>query len=220
MTEIDQGSTTPFHTFDPIEGESLGALADILDAARTGSEEGFDNLAVNHPRMGERLVSEGADITHGRAGLSWDDATILFVTYRAKQADGSPAEPLDRGISMDRLGRFPTLEGNAITYLRENHIPAEDGGRMTELLNQLDVGLRAEVRGHDELSIGFGGLHLHGWLSAKEVNTLRESLQRGTWKVARNERFDGGVRDVVRHLLVILRNAEKRGLGVLMRSHT
>ena len=69
------------------------------------------------------------------------------------------------------------------------------------------------------LSIGFGGLSLHGWLTTDEVTILRLYLQKSPWKVSKNETFDGGVRDVVRHLLIMLKTAEKRGMGILMRSH-
>ena len=60
---------------------------------------------------------------------------------------------------------------------------------------------------------------LHGWLTAPEVENLRKYLQQSAWKVAQNEPFDGGIRDVVRHLLIILKTAEKRGTGILMRAH-
>ena len=120
---------------------------------------------------------------------------------------------------MDRLGRFRTNDGNAISYLRTNLIPESEDNLGSQLLTQLDVGLRKETRGHDKLSIGFGGMTLHGWLTTEDVVMLRSHLQKSTWKVSKNESFDGGVRDVVRHLLIILKTAEKRGLGILMRAH-
>jgi hypothetical protein len=169
--------------------------------------------------VANKLESEGIVLSNGRTGIDLDDATILFIALRATQPDGSPAEPLDRGVSMDRIGRFPTNDGNAIAYLRDNLIPESDDNRGIQLLTQLDVGLRKETRGHDNLSIGFGGMTLHGWLTAEDVVMLRTHLQKSSWKVSKNESFDGGVRDVVRHLLIILKTAEKRGLGILMRAH-
>ena len=99
---------------------------------------------------------------------------------------------------------------------RERQEEDDKGGR---LLTQLDSGLRGEVRGHDNLSVGFGGMILHGWLTGPEVCELRTYLQQSAWKVAQSETFDGGVRDVVRHFLIILKTAEKRGVGILMRAH-
>ena len=98
-------------------------------------------------------------------------------------------------------------------------IPESEDDLGSRLLTQLDVGLQEEMRGNDELSKGFGGLNLHGWLTATEVGMLRNHLQKSAWKVANHEPFAGGIRDVARHLLIILKTAEKRGVGILMRSH-
>ena len=219
MEPLNSGDITPFHTFDPMQGLAAGELADMLDSVRNGAEDGVLTLNTTHPLVAKKLENEGVDLSNGRTGIEWDDATILFIALRATQPDGSPAEPLDRGVSMDRLGRFPTNDGNAISYLRTNLIPESEDNLGSQLLTQLDVGLRKESRGHDNLSIGFGGMTLHGWLTAEDVVMLRSHLQKSAWKVSKNESFDGGVRDVVRHLIVILKTAEKRGLGVLMRAH-
>ena len=217
MYDIDMGSTTPFHTFDPADGDALESFASILDAARTGGGDAFDSLEKKHPEIVERLGNESVDVAAGRASLAWDDATLLFIAARAMQEDGSPAEPLDRGITMERLGRFPSEDGNAISYLRSNLLT--DDAPLTALLDQLDVGLRAESRGHDHLSAGFGGLRLHGWLNTPQVTELREALLKVAGKVAKDEPFDGGVREVVRHLTILMKGAEKRMCGILMRAH-
>lgn len=219
MDPLNSGDITPFHTFDPLQGVAVQELVDILDLARAGVEDRFPTLAETHPLAAEKLAAEGADLSNGRTGIEWDDATILFIALRATESDGSPAEPLDRGVSMERLGRFPTRDGNAIAYLRTNLIPETEDNPGCQLLAQLDVGLRKEVLGHDNLSNGFGGLCLHGWLTLEDVGVLRSNLQKSSWKVSKDEMFDGGVRDVVRHLLIILKTAEKRGVGLLMRSH-
>ena len=121
---------------------------------------------------------------------------------------------------MERIGRFPSKEGNAIEYFRKNHIPAEDDQDLSRLLDQLDIGLREEMRGNSDLSEGFGGLHLHGWLTNSDVTKLRLAMQKTAWSVAKDELYDGGVRDVARHLLILLKNAEKRRNGLIMRSHS
>ena len=120
---------------------------------------------------------------------------------------------------MERLGRFPTEDGNAIAYLREYLIPESDGDIGCTLLTQLDSGFRQETRGHDNLSLGFAGLKLHGWLAKSDVSNLRTYLQKSAWKVASDEPLDGGIREIVRHLVIILKTAEKRGVGILMRAH-
>jgi len=213
------GEITPFHTFDPMQGSSAPELAEMLESVRNGGDDKLIDLPHTHPDAAKKLEAQGVELQGGRIGIDWDDATILFVALRATGDDGGPAEPLDRGVSMERLGRFPSTDGNAIAYLREHLIPESKDDLGSELLTQLDAGLREETRGHDNLSIGFGGMALHGWLTAPEVVSLRTYLQKSAWKVAGNEPFDGGIRDVVRHLLIILKTAEKRGAGILMRAH-
>jgi len=218
LEPLNSGDITPFHTFDPMQG-AASELADMLDSVRNGEDDPFGTLSNTHPSTAKKLESEGVVLSNGRTGIEWDDATILFIALKATEENGSPAEPLDKGVSMDRLGRFPTNDGNAIGYLRAFLIPATEDEEGSQLLRQLDGGLRKETRGHDMLSIGFGGLSLHGWLTTDEVTILRLYLQKSAWKVSKNEEFDGGVRDVVRHLLIMLKTAEKRGMGILMRSH-
>lgn len=53
-----------------------------------------------------------------------------------------------------------------------------------------------------------------------EVGNLRRLLMTGAWGVSADEPYDGGVREVVKHLVVILRGAQARGVGVLLRSHS
>ncbi|MDP6889279.1 MAG: hypothetical protein QF454_04540 [Candidatus Thalassarchaeaceae archaeon] len=219
MESLDTGVVTPFHTFDPLQGMSIVALVEQLEEIRSGGDDQLAKLSNKDLDLETKLQAEGVSLSDGRKGISWDDATLLFVAGRAIETDGGPAEPLERGISMERLGRFPTSNGNAIGYLREFLIPENDGDPGVQLLTQLDAGLRHEVRGHDELSIGFGGLILHGWLTSDEVPQLRNYLEKSIWKVAKSEPLDGGVREIVRHLLIILKSAEKRNMGILMRAH-
>ena len=173
-----------------MQGFAAAELADMLDSVRTGEDDSFRTLSKTHPSAARKLESEGLVLSNGRTEIGWDDATILFIALRATEENGSPAEPLDRGVTMERLGRFPTSDGNAIGYLRAFLIPEteDDGG--SQLLRQLDGGLRKEIRGHDMLSIGFGGLSLHGWLTTEEVTILRSYLQKSAWKVSKNEVFD------------------------------
>ena len=218
MSDRIAGPTAPFYTFDPIKGEGFDALIAALKTPRDNDE--LDTFLEIYPEIRKVLEKEGADCSNGAANISWDSATILFIAYRETQSDGSPGLPLERGISMERLGRFPTKDGNAIAYLRANLRENQDSKIMAPLLDQLDIGLRNESIGDNSLSEGFAGLTLHGWLSATQVGELRLALQKSKWKVANNEEFDGGVADVARHLLIILKSAEKRRCGILMRAHS
>ncbi|MEE2746857.1 MAG: hypothetical protein VX473_00095 [Candidatus Thermoplasmatota archaeon] len=215
----DTGGITPFHTFDPMESQFAPQFIDVLHQLRVGGVDSFSEFTNEFPDVNNKLENQGVTLSNGRNQIELDDATLLFIALKATNEDGGPAEPLDRGISMERLGRFPTQDGNAVGYLRENLIPENEDDDGSQLLKQLDAGLRIETRGHDHLSIGFGGMTLHGWLTIEDVVKLRTYLQKSPWKVNQNEPFDGGVRDVVRHLLIILKTAEKRNCGILMRSH-
>jgi len=219
LDTLDTGAVAPFHTFDPIQGSSIAELVERLEEIRNGGIDQLTGLSSNDGSLEKKFHEEGISLSEGRKAITWDDATVVAVAARASGDDGGPAEPLERGISMERLGRFPTPNGNAIEYLRQYLVPEHASDSGMELLAQLDVGLRHEVRGHDEFSVGFGGLVLHGWLTNVEVSALRQYLEKAIWKVGKNEPLDGGVREIVRHLLIILKSAEKRGLGILMRAH-
>lgn len=214
----DTSSVSPFYTFDPLQGSEVSSLVKLLDSCRKGVD-GMAGIAEKCPLIAMKLSEQGANFTEGRGDVSWDDATIVFVGLRGTEPDGSPSEPLERGISMERLGRFPSNEGNAIAYLRAHLIPEEEHDEGMQLLRQLDCGLRTESLGHEHLSVGFGGLMLHGWLEAEEVSKMRSYLEKSLWKVNKNEPLDGGVREIVRHFLIVIKSAEKRNLGILMRRH-
>jgi hypothetical protein len=44
-------------------------------------------------------------------------------------------------------------------------------------------------------------------------------MQSGKWSINSNETIDGGVRDSLRHLLTLLKAAERRKCGIMMRKH-
>ena len=181
-----------------MHGSSAAELADMLDSVRSGGDDKLGDLSTTHPEIAKGLEEQGVHLLNGRSGVEWDDATILFMALRATADDGSPAEPLDRGVSRDRLGRFPSADGNAIAYLREHLIPEAKGDQGSQLLTQLDAGLRKETRGHDHLSVGFGGMALHGWLTAPEVaiyahtsNSLHGKLRKMSRLMAVSEMLFG-----------------------------
>jgi hypothetical protein len=44
-------------------------------------------------------------------------------------------------------------------------------------------------------------------------------MQSGKWAIKSNETIDGGVRDSLRHLQSLLKAANRRKCGILMRRH-
>ena len=66
---------------------------------------------------------------------------------------------------------------------------------------------------------GSGGLNILGFLNFEEVISLRRLLSGRNWSVSSEEPLDGGVRDGVKHLSALLKAAERRDSGVMLRSH-
>ena len=218
MESIDISSVSPFYTFDPLQGSEVNSLVKLLNDCYNGVDQ-LSQIELKCPDIAAKLSEQGATFPTGRGDVSWDDATIIFVALRGTEADGGPSEPLERGISIERLGRFPAKDGNPIEYLRKYLIPEEPSDEGMKLISQLDSGLRAETLGHEHLSVGFGGMILHGWLTSDDVVVMRSYLEQSLWKVNKDEPLDGGVREIVRHFLIVLKSAEKRDVGILMRRH-
>jgi hypothetical protein len=127
-------------------------------------------------------------------------------------------ESLDKGRAREKLGRYPSADGSPLTYL-EDYLVQQDGSNILSLLTKLQRGLDEDHLGHSRFKSGFGGLELRGWLSADEVATLRQELQKTPWGVSSQESHDGGVMEVVKHLMIILRSADSRGWGIVFRRH-
>ncbi|MDG1549870.1 MAG: hypothetical protein P8Q94_07470, partial [Candidatus Poseidoniaceae archaeon] len=67
---------------------------------------------------------------------------------------------------------------------------------------------------------GRGGMNILGFLSFEEVVELRKLLGGRNWSVASDEPLDGGVRDAIKHLLSMIKAAERRDSGVMHRAHS
>lgn len=199
---------SPFHTFEPLRHDPL-ELIPLIQASQGGDHSEIQAVAG--------VPDSILDLQDGeKPGI--DAAMMLFLCSVAWKKDGGMPEPLDKGVSRERIGRFPIEGGDAITYLLEHTIEkAADG--LHDLLAKLVLGLDEEFLGEGGFSHGVGGLELCGWLDAKEVRGLRRAIQRGKWAVDPEEPLDGGVADAFRHLTIILRGAEKRGCGLMMRRH-
>jgi hypothetical protein len=85
--------------------------------------------------------------------------------------------------------------------------------------HQSSNGLSSENLGEEGFDKGFAGMELLGWLNNEEVIILLKSMQSGKWEIKSNETIDGGVRDSLRHLLTLLKAAQRRKCGIMMRKH-
>lgn len=199
-----------FHTLDPIRNDPERVIEAIL-ASMAGDHRDLKEMVPD--------VSEIENLVEG-VPSHVDKATLLFLSCVDWEAGrGSAAESMDGGKgSKEKLGRWPTEDGNAIAYLIE--YSTSKNNTLHELLAKLTLGLNPEFLGEEGFDRGKMGLELLGWLTADEVKELRREITRGLWAVKANEPFDGGVQDGFRHLSVILNGAEKRGLGLLMRHHS
>jgi hypothetical protein len=208
------GNTQAFYTFDAIESE---IFSELISSLQTNDENTFTELVEQNEKVSKRLNSEGQKGVSSRSDISWDDATLLWVLSCIRKADGS-MESLDKGRAREKLGRYPSADGSPLTYL-EDYLVQEDGSNILSLLTKLQRGLSEDHLGHSRFESGFGGLELRGWLSADEVATLRQELQKTPWGVSSHESHDGGVMEVVKHLMIILRSADSRGWGIVFRRH-
>ncbi|MGY8702539.1 MAG: hypothetical protein ACKVHH_07540 [Candidatus Poseidoniales archaeon] len=209
------GNTQAFYTFDAIESGIFSELMSSLQA--DDDDSSFKNLIKKNEEVSKRLDSEGLKQISSRSDLSWDDATLLWVLSSIRKADGS-MESLDKGRAREKLGRYPSADGSPLTYL-EDYLVQEDGSEIISLLSKLKGCLSEDHLGHSRFGNGFGGLELRGWLSADEVGALRQELQNSPWGVSSHELYDGGVMEVVKHLMVILRSAHSKGWGIVFRRH-
>ncbi len=200
---------SPFYTFEPIRHDLL-ELIPLIQSSQGGDHTEIKSL--------DSVPSSILDLEEGNKP-SIDPAMMLFLCSVAWKGDGEMPEPLDRGVSRERIGRFPIEGGNAIEYLLNHTIEKSEEG-LHDLLAKLTLGLDEEFLGEGGFSSGLGGLELCGWLDSRDVTNLRRAIQKGKWTVNPSEPLDGGVADAFRHLTIILRGAEKRKCGILMRRHS
>ena len=197
-----------FHTFDPIS-KSPGELLEGISSSFEGKHRNLMEIVGENSILPELQEGKAPDI---------DAATILLICILEWQEGGSAPRPLDSGHSRERLGRFPSDDGNAVEYILD--FTKDESGVMQSLLRKLGSGLIGSVSGELDFSRGAGGVELLGWLDVGEVPKLRKEIEKGGWTVLSNEPHDGGVQDALRHLLVFLRAAGRRKCGVLMRRHS
>ena len=198
-----------FYTFDAIVNDPIEVVEAVL-ASKAGDHTEIKKLANGVVEIDELPEGEPATI---------DVATMLFLACMDWDLFRDSSKPLDGGKgSREKLGRWPTKDGNAIAYLIE-YTDSPDQ-IIEELLAKLTLGFVPEFLGESGFDKGAFGLEMMGWITRAEVKELRREINRGRWSVKANEPFDGGVQDGFRHLDNLLRGAEKYRAGLLMRRHS
>ena len=204
-------ATTAFFTIDPMVSDRL----EPAFAAISGN--GWSKLIANDSELRSRLESQGVDNPEQRDSISWDDANLFFLSCIQLTSIGKPM-PLEAGISRERFGRFPFGDGSPISYLIDW---IRDSRRKPEVLEQLsDLMEKLATRmSGTSMEKGFGRLEMRGWLTLEEVTELRKALTSKCWMPSADEPLDGGCQDAAKHLVALLRAAEKRYCGVVFRVH-
>jgi hypothetical protein len=215
-------TTTSFFTLDACNGELATKIMSILSLESSEMEKSWKQLIVDHPEMESRLRSQGIDNPEVRSEINWDDAMILFTCTLEINNQKRPVK-LGEPLSKERFGRFPWGTGSATKYLleflRPNNSSKESYEKLISLLEKLDSFCQKEPLGGSKYANGMGGLHICGILDMNEAHQLRKYFTGRMWSVSAEEPLDGGVRDAIKHLVQILKSAERRGVGVMLRSH-
>jgi len=203
--------TTPFLTLDPVISNRLQI---VQEALLSGA---WADLISNHDDLRIRLLTQGAKTPEKRETISWDDANLFFLLCIDVTVDGKPNH-LEAGISKERFGRFPYGDGSPLSYLGEWLRDSQREPKMMEKMQLLMEKITSHLKG-TPLESGIGRIKMLGWLDAKETTQLRKCLTSRCWKPAVDEPLDGGCNDAAKHFVALLRAAEKRKTGVLLRVH-
>lgn len=222
-----EGGTTPFLTFDACDGERAQRVISALKSAKNGSEDKWQNLVSRDGVLEQRLKQQGIKDPSQRSGIQWDDPTLLFITCIELNSEGRQI-PIGEPQIRERIGRFPWGDGSALNYMSEfirpNHkkktsSPVGGIDEIKQLLEELTQRCGVDRQGDDRYHHGSGGMDIRGFINASEVRSLRLALSGRAWSVSAEEPIDGGMRDVSRNLIAVLRAAERRDFGLFLRSH-
>ena len=202
-------ATSAFYTFDPMKVDAKELIDPILKSIKGQHKE---LLNVTSRSASLPILIEGE-------GVRFDRATMLFLASLDWKETGETPEQLCKNNIKEKIGRFPTSDGNAIKYLLKNTSLDSDDNKFHEVLSKLMNGLSEDSLGFSGFQRGMGGLELMGWLSSEEVVETLKIIKEGEWSISADEPYDGGVQEIIRHLVMILRVAERRSCGILMRRH-
>ncbi len=221
-----EGGTSPFITLDACNGNRAEAVLNALESAANGDEALWNTLITNDEAFKRRLIEQGMSNPEKRSSISWDDATVLFIGCVELSKDGKPL-PIGDGILREKVGRFPWGDGSLLNYMHEFIRPNDQRGsknvdgyeKIVTLIENLSQRCGPSHVGHERYHTGQAGLNIRGFLSKEQVRELRLALSGRSWSVTADEPIDGGMRDVSRNLIAVLRAAERRDVGMFLRSH-
>lgn len=221
-----QGGTSPFITLDACNGLRAETLLLALESATSGDSKAWEELIMNDKELEKRLLSQGIVDPAERTSITWDDATLLFIGCVELSKDGKPM-PIGDGILREKIGRFPWGTGSLLDYMHEFIRPNNQRGesgiqgyeRIVTLIETLSQRCGPSRVGHERYHNGVAGLNIRGFLDKHQVRDLRLALSGRSWSVTADEPIDGGMRDVSRNLIAILRAAERRNVGMFLRLH-
>ena len=227
MDDEIQASTTAFFTLDAFNGDLASLVMTALEGAMQGNEEGWNHLVETQPDFKQRMTEQGIQNPASFSSIKWDPAMNLFTSCVELTNDGRPL-PLGETMTRERFGRFPHGDGSALGYflefIRPNRSITDHDGQsiydeLIQHLEQLAHGCEEQQRGHQRFEDGFGGMQIHGFLRADEVRQLRKNLASRAWTASYDEPLDGGVADVAKHFTTLLKAAERRRVGLALRTH-
>lgn len=222
------GGTTPFITLDACDGKRAEAVIMALEAHSNGNTEQWTILVNQDAELRLRLKKQGVENPEQRQNISWDDATVLFTSCIELSKDDKPLVIAD-GVLREKIGRFPWGDGSLINYMHEFIRPNSQRRQqdstngyetIVNLLEILSQRCGPAHVGHERYQNGTAGMNIKGFLNKEQVKELRLALSGRSWSVTADEVIDGGMRDVSRNLIAILRAAERRDVGVFLRTHS
>ena len=100
-------ATSAFYTFDPMKIDAQKLIQPILK-----SIEGKHEELLNVIKMSNALPN----LVEGEKA-KFDPATMLFVSSLDWKESGGTPEQLCKNNIREKIGRFPTNDGNSIKYL-------------------------------------------------------------------------------------------------------
>lgn len=219
------GTTTAFYTLHSCDGEIALQIAEVLSLEDKMKSQNWIKLIKENPSLEQRLTEQGISQPSNLDSISWDDSMILFLCSINVDEDGKPMG-IGESLKREKFGRFPFDDGSLTNYLIEYMRPNVRVSKSNEvfekilhLLRKLSSFNKNGDYTYPRFSGGMGGMNILGFLSLEEVIEVRRLLSGRNWSVASDEPLDGGVRDAIKHLLGMLRAAERIDSGVMHRAH-
>jgi len=219
------GTTTAFYTLHSCDGEIALQISEVLLLANKAKNEAWMQLIRNNPSLEQRLIDQGISKPLNLETITWDESMLLFLCSINIDEDGKPMG-VGESLKREKFGRFPFNDGSITNYLIEflrPNVKVNNSNdvfeRIVQLLRKLSSFNHIDDYSEARFSGGMGGMNILGFLSLEEVTELRRLLSGRNWSVASDEPLDGGVRDAIKHLLAMLRAAERIDSGVIHRAH-